>query len=76
MRYRKTIEMTTENIVALENGTLVLQCGQWVRFGSTLSRYVGRTSAGSLWMVHSSNPQKTDFNTLKFKRMVERYKNL
>jgi len=76
MRYRKTIEMTTENIAALENGTLVLQCGQWVRFGSTLSRYVGRTAAGSLWMAHSSRPDKTIFNMEKFQRMNQRFKNM
>lgn len=76
MKYQKTIDMTTETIAALENGTMTLQCGQWVRFGATLSRYIGRTSAGSLWMVHSTRPDKTIFNMGKFQRMNTRYKNL
>ncbi len=76
MRYQKTVEMTTETILALENGTMNIQCGQWVRFGSTLSRYVGRTSAGSLWIVHSTRPDQTIFNMGKFQRMNKRYKKL
>ena len=76
MKYQKTIDMTTETIAALENGTMKLQCGQWVRFGSTLSRYIGRTSVGGLWMVHSTNPHKTIFNMGKFQRMNKRYKKL
>ena len=68
--------MTTETIQALENGTMKLQCGQWVRFGSTLSRYVGRTVVGALWMVHSTRPDKTIFNMGKFQRMNKRFKKM
>jgi len=76
MKYQNTIEMTNETILGLENGTMTLQCGQWVRFGATLSRYIGRTSVGALWMVHSTNPYQTVFNLRKFQRMNQRYKNL
>ena len=76
MKYKKTVDMTNETIITLENGTMKLQTGQWVRFGKTLSRYIGRTPAGSLWMVHSTNPHKTTFNMGKFQRMNTRYKKL
>lgn len=54
MRYTKTIWLSIDDITRLENGTMRLQPGQWVQIMNSgdKSRFVGRTSSGSLWFVH------------------------
>jgi hypothetical protein len=53
-KYRPTVIIGTDELIALGEGTLTLQCGQWIQlaYSNTKSRWVGLTRAGSLWAVH------------------------
>ena len=76
MRFQPAIEMNIITITAIEKGTLQLQVGQWLRFGSTLSRYVGVTPSGALWIEHSRHPTKTVFEPARFKKLLSSYRSL
>ena len=76
MKFQPAIDMNLETLKQLEEGTLRLQVGQWVRFGTTLSRYVGRTPAGALWMEHSRHPSKTVYEPARFQALLDAYRQL
>lgn len=54
-KYMKTIKVNTRLYNLLASGKLKLQRGQWVQFDhlDTPSRWVGLSSGGSLWAVHT-----------------------
>lgn len=76
MRYKKAIEMTSEMIERLESGDVRLNAGQWVRWGKTLSRFIGVTPAGILWMEHSRHPKKTVFDPIRFNSSLSSYRKI
>ncbi len=65
MKYQSTVFIDNEKHTQLYNGTLKLQCGQWIQLAwcDKPSRWVGLTKGRTLWAVHY--PVKTDqFKTL------------
>lgn len=68
--YRKTIPYTDNIRKVVENGSLVLQRGQWVQLPwlKEPSRWVGLRSTGSVWMTHSHDTMD------KFKTMCKSFK--
>ena len=54
MRFLPTVQINNANIGDLHTGALKLQPGQWIKLAwcDRPSRWVGVTSAGSLWAVH------------------------
>ena len=73
MRYKEAIDMTNDMIKKLEDGKIKLQSGQWVRFGFTLSRYIGRTKSGSLWMIHSACPLVTSISHKRYYKLNKHF---
>ena len=74
--YTEAIELTSEIVAALESGELRLRTGQWIKQGATLSRWVGVSPSGVLWMEHSRSPDKTVFSSVRFGLMVQGYKRI
>ena len=54
MQYQPTILIDNEKHTQLQNGTLEIQCGQWIQLAwcDKPSRWVGLTKGGTLWAVH------------------------
>ena len=54
MQYQPTILIDNEKHTQLQNGTLKLQCGQWIQLAwcDKPSRWVGLTKGRTLWAVH------------------------
>jgi hypothetical protein len=73
MKYQATILIDNQIYTQLQNGTLRLQCGQWIQLAwcDKPSRWVGLTKSGTLWAVHY--PVRLD----KFKALcvnIDRFK--
>ena len=65
MKYQSTVLIDNEKHTQLYEGTLKLQCGQWIQLAwcDKPSRWVGLTKGRTLWAVHY--PVKADqFKTL------------
>jgi len=60
MKYKPTIFIDNEEHNKLQEGTLKIQCGQWIQLAwcDKPSRWVGLTKSGTLWATHW--PNKTD----------------
>jgi len=54
MKYQPTILIDNDKCIQLQEGTLKLQCGQWIQLAwcAKPSRWVGLTKGGSIWAVH------------------------
>ena len=55
MKYQPTVYVDNEVVDALADGSLKLQCGQWIELawsGGRRARWVGRTPTGGLWAEH------------------------
>ena len=60
MKYQTTILIDNQKYTQLQEGTLKLQCGQWIQLEwcDKPSRWVGLTKGRTLWAVHY--PVKAD----------------
>jgi hypothetical protein len=56
-KYRPTVIIGNDELIALHDGTMTMQCGQWFRlmYSDKKARWVGLTRTGSLWAVHWDN---------------------
>jgi len=72
MKYQSIVHIDNEKLTLLQNGTLKLQVGQWIKLAwcSHPSRWVGVTSTGSVWASHY--PQRKD----NFEIMCRNFKSM
>jgi hypothetical protein len=54
MKYQSTVFIDNKKHNQLQDGTLKLQCGQWIQLAwcDKPSRWVGLTKGRTLWAVH------------------------
>ncbi len=60
MKFQPTVLIDNAKCIQLQEGTLKLQCGQWIQLAwcDKPSRWIGLTKGGSIWAAHY--PVKTD----------------
>ena len=72
MKYLQTLVLTNPLLVALHEGQLKLQSGQWIKFDDRgkSSRFVRVTRGGSIWAVH---PNGGRVDNHRFKQAIQNW---